>query len=137
MTFADDVIQRFLSTKEVVVLATVQADGAPLAMPMWFLHDPAAFTMISVDGLQKVHNLRRDPRVCVAAESVDAAGIRGATIQGKADFLSDSPERRSLVERFLKKYDPLLAQYWGGRSMPSNRVMFRITPTKVKAWGLT
>src|SRR5439155_1209245 len=35
-------IQGFLATKDVAVLATVQADGAPLAMPMWFLHGPAA-----------------------------------------------------------------------------------------------
>jgi hypothetical protein len=38
-------------------------------MAMWFLHDPAALTMISVDGLKKVHNLRRDPRVSVVAEA--------------------------------------------------------------------
>src|SRR2546426_11209152 len=67
-------IQRFLATKDVVVLATVQADGAPLALPMWFLHDPAALTMISVDATQKVRNLRRDPRVCVVAEAVGGGG---------------------------------------------------------------
>ena len=102
MTLADAATQRFLATKEVVVLATLQADGAPLAMPMWFLHDPSAITMISVDGLQKVKNLRRDPRVCVVAESADAHGIRGVTIQGRAEFLSDGPERRALVERLLR-----------------------------------
>ena len=48
MGLAEARIQQFLATKEVVVLATVQADGAPLAMPMWFLQDPAALTMISV-----------------------------------------------------------------------------------------
>jgi len=37
MTLDDAPIQRFLGTKAVVVLATVQADGAPLAMPMWFV----------------------------------------------------------------------------------------------------
>jgi len=25
---------------------------------------------------------------------------------------------------------------WGGRAMPSNRVMFRIVPERVKSWGL-
>jgi PPOX class probable F420-dependent enzyme len=132
MTLADDAIQKFLSTKEVVVLATLLPDGSPLAMPMWFLHDPSALTMISVANLQKVRNLRRDPRVCVAAES----GVRGITIQGRADFLPDTPERRTLADRFLKKYDPLLEQYWQGRAMPRDRVMFRVTPTRVKSWGL-
>ena len=136
-SLADASIQAFLAAKDVVVLATLQADGAPLAMAMWFLPDPASLTMISVDNLQKVRNLRRDPRVCVAAEAVTASGeIKGVTVQGRAEFLSDTPERRALVERFLKKYDPRLAKLWGGRTMPPNRVMFRITPSKVLAWGI-
>jgi PPOX class probable F420-dependent enzyme len=130
-------VQRFLSTREVVVLATIQSDGAPLAMPMWFLHDPAALTMISVAGLQKVRNLRRDPRVSVVAESVSESGaISGVTVQGRAEFLPDSPERRALVARFHAKYDPRLERLWGGSAMPPDRVMFRIVPLRVRAWGL-
>ena len=53
------------------------ADGAPLAMPMWFLPDGDSLVMISVAGLRKVDNLHRDPRVCVVAE----AGTRGAEIR--------------------------------------------------------
>ncbi len=137
MSLDDPKVQQFLATKQIAVLATVQPDGAPLAMAMWFLHDPTSLTMISVDNLQKVRNLRRDPRVCVVAEAADAAGIRGVTVQGRAEFLDDTPERRALVDRFLKKYDPLLEQYWKGRVMPPDRVMFRIVPGKVLSWGLS
>jgi PPOX class probable F420-dependent enzyme len=130
-------VQRFLAGKHVVVLSTVQPDGAPLAMPMWFLHDPTTLTMISVDGLAKVRNLRRDPRVCVVAETANATGGdgRGVTVQGLAEFLPDGPERRALVDRFHAKY-PGLARLWGGRAMPPNRVMFRIVPSRVHPWGL-
>ena len=134
----DERVQRFLATKEVVVLATLQADGAPLAMPMWFLHDPSQITMISVAGTQKVRNLQRDPRVCVVAESVSAAGaIAGVTVQGRAEFLADGPERRALAARLLAKYDPRLERLWNGRQMPADRVMFRILPSRVAAWGMS
>ena len=136
MTLADPSVQRFLATKDVAILATVQADGAPLAMPMWFLHDPAALTMISVEGTQKVRNLRRDPRVCVVAEAVAAGGeIQGVTVTGRVEFLPDGPERKALAERFHAKYAGL-ARLWGGRAMPANRVMFRISPARVRGWGL-
>jgi len=130
-------VQRFLAGKHVVVLSIVQPDGAPLAMPMWFLHDPTSLTMISVDGLAKVRNLRRDPRVCVVAESANATGgePRGVTVHGRVEFLADGPERRALVDRFHAKY-PDLQRLWGGRTMPSNRVMFRIVPHRVRHWGL-
>ena len=132
-----DSVQRFLATRYVVVLATVQADGAPLAMPMWFLHDPASVTMLSVEDTQKVRNLRRDPRVSVVAETAEPGGgdVRGVIVQGRAEFLGEGPERRALVERFHAKYSGL-ARLWGGRAMPANRVMFRVVPVRVRSWGL-
>lgn len=135
-TLADPHVQRFLDTKEIVVLATVQPDGAPLAMAMWFLHDAAALTMISQAGLPKVRNLRRDGRVAVVAEAGGhGAPIRGVALQGRAEFLTDGPDRRALVVRFHEKYADLKG-YWGGHDMPSDRVMFRILPERVREWGL-
>jgi PPOX class probable F420-dependent enzyme len=130
-------IQRFLATKDVVVLATVGPDGAPLAMPMWFLHDAGGLTMISVDGTRKVRNLRRDPRVCVVAEAgVGGGDERIVTVHGRAEFLTDGPERRALVDRFHQKYHSRLERRWGGRAMPADRVMFRIVPARVRSAGL-
>jgi PPOX class probable F420-dependent enzyme len=132
MKLDDARVQKFLASKQTVVLATVQPDGAPLAMAMWLLHDPTTLTMISEANLQKVRNLRRDPRVSVVAEAVDP--IRGVAVQGRAEFLDDGPERRALVDRFHAKY-PALVTLWKGRAMPADRVMFRITPARVRAWG--
>jgi PPOX class probable F420-dependent enzyme len=130
-------VERFLAAREVVVLATVQRDGAPLATPMWFLHDGRSLAMLSVADTQKVRNLRRDARVCVVAEGVTERGaVCGVTVQGGAEFLADGPERRALVERFLARYEPRLERIWGGRQMPADRVMFRIVPSRVTSWGL-
>jgi nitroimidazol reductase NimA-like FMN-containing flavoprotein (pyridoxamine 5'-phosphate oxidase superfamily) len=56
-------------------------------------------------------------------------------VQGRAEFLEDGPARRALVERFLAKYHPQLEEYWGGRVMPPNRVMFRIVPVEGAGLG--
>jgi PPOX class probable F420-dependent enzyme len=136
VSLADGRIQAFLASRDVVVLATVQPDGAPLAMPMWFLHDPASLTMITVADTQKVRNLRRDPRVCVVAEGGTTGAVQGVSVHGRAEFLPDGPERRALAERFVAKYAPHLERRWKGRSMPADRAMFRIVPTRVGSWGL-
>lgn len=137
MTFDDPRVRRFLDTKDIILLATLNPDGAPLITVMWFLHDPAALTLISVDGLQKVRNLRRDPRLHLVAES-GARGdeIKGVAIRGRAEFLDDNAERRRLVTRIVDKYHPHLEGYWGGRAMPADRVMFRVVPRQVRTWGL-
>ena len=136
MTFDDPRIQRFLATKEIVVLATIGADGAPLATPMWFLHDASTLTLISVESTQKVRNLRRDPRLFVVAESGTRGDVRGVSVRGQAEFLVESTERRALATRLLDKYHPNLEGLWGGRVMPRNRVMFRIVPEQIHIWGL-
>jgi PPOX class probable F420-dependent enzyme len=134
---ADAHIQGYLATKEVVVLSTLQRSGAPLAMPMWFLHTPEALYMVSVEGLQKVRNVRRDPRVCVVAESGDrGAAIRGVVIQGRVEFVEEAAQRHPIVAGLLRKYNPDLARLWGGQAMPADRVLFRIKPQKVRSWGL-
>jgi PPOX class probable F420-dependent enzyme len=137
MSLAETRIQQLLGTRNVVLLATVQPDGSPLAMPMWFVHDRATLTMVSVAGTQKVRNLRRDPRVCVVAEGGSGLGdVRGVAIHGRAEFLAEGPERRALAERFLEKYHPHLERRWRGRAVPADRVMFRIVPARVRSWGL-
>jgi PPOX class probable F420-dependent enzyme len=135
---ADERIQRFLAVERVVVLATVEADGAPHAMPMWFLADPDRLTMVSVANLRKLANLHRDPRCCVVAQGgTRSHDIRGVTLWGRAEFPPDSAERRSLAERLVERYHPDLERRWGGRAMPADRVLFRIAPDRVQSWGLT
>ena len=133
---ADARIQQYLGTKDVVVLATLGPDGAPHGMAMWFLHTADAILMLTVADLQKVRDLRRDPRVAVVAESVVDGGPRGVSVRGRAEILEESPERRAFVEAFLSKYHPRLERLWGARAMPPNRIMFKIAPSHVRSWGL-
>ena len=128
-------VQRFLAAKSVAILATVQASGAPLAMPMWFVHDDATLVMISEVGLQKVRNLRRDSRVCVVAEGEVGGVIAGVIVQGRARFLETETERTAYIDALHAKYSGL-AERWGGRAMPPDRVMFCIDPDRMHTWGL-
>jgi alkanesulfonate monooxygenase SsuD/methylene tetrahydromethanopterin reductase-like flavin-dependent oxidoreductase (luciferase family) len=97
---------------------------------------PDAILMLTVADLQKVRDLRRDPRVAMVAESVVDGGPCGVSVRGRAEILDESPERRAFVEAILAKYHPRLERLWGARAMPSNRVMFKIAPSHVRSWGL-
>jgi PPOX class probable F420-dependent enzyme len=136
MTLSDPRIQAYLAAKDIVLLGTIRPDGAPLITPMWFLPDGAGLVLISVENSHKVRNLRRDPRVHVVAESGTRGDIKGVSVSGRAEFLPDSPERSALATRLLDKYHPNLERLWGGRTMPANRVMFRVLPAQVHGWGL-
>lgn len=133
--FADDAIQAALTGKDVVVLSTLMRGGAPLAMPMWFVHDASELVMVSAPGLAKVRNMARDPRVCVVVEGGDRSGAFGVTLTGSVEFFDD--ERRALWgARFCAKYSPEIERIWGGDQIPANRVVFGLAPRVATAYGI-
>lgn len=134
-SFSDQAIQQYLSGKDVVVLAVLTPSGGPLATPMWFVHDDQELTMVSVDGLAKVRNLERDPRVSVVAEGGERGGIDGVVLTGEVRFF-DGDERSEWGRRFRDKYSPNIERLWGGSEIPENRRVFGFEPRVASAFGL-
>ena len=132
--FSNDKVQQAMDGPVTAVLATINADGSPLATPMWFVHDADSVGMVSVDGLQKVRNLRRDPRVCFVVETA-AGSPQCIIVQGTVEFLDSDADRATLGAAFVAKYGESIEQRWGGSSVPADRVLFRIHPSRVKLWG--
>ena len=133
--FSDAKVQRAIAAPVTAVLATINPDGSPLATPMWYVPDASGIGMVSVDGLQKIHNLRRDPRVSVVVETDVADGPQCVIIQGTVEFLDSSSDRAALGAAFVDKYGEEIEKRWGGRAVPRDRVLFRILPGRVKLWG--
>ena len=134
-TLDDPRVRRILDTREVAILATVQPDGAPLAVAMWYVPVEDSLVMISVDGLRKVKNMRRDPRVSVVVEVKLGGASACVTLQGRSEFVDDPQQRRPLVEALFRKYESALRGRWSGREMPDDRVLFRIVPSRIFYWG--
>ena len=133
--FSEVAVQHYLGAKRVVVLATVGPGGAPFAMPMWFVQDREHLAMVSVDGLAKIRNLEREPRVCVVAEGGTDGEIDGVVLTGAVRFV-DGDERARWGERFHAKYAPRVERLWGGSTLPDDRRVFVLRPRVAAAWGL-
>ncbi len=133
--FSDEAIQQYLSDRDVVVLSMLTATGAPLATPMWFVHDEQQMVMVSVDGLAKIRNLERDQRVSVVAEGGERGSINGLVLSGQVTFI-EGDDRQLWGERFGQKYSPEVQGLWGGPEMPDNRRVFGFAPRVSSAFGL-
>lgn len=134
-TFSDQEVQQALDGPSTVVLATINPDGSPLATPMWYVHDADGIGMVSVDGLQKIRNLARDPRVSVVVETHAPGGLQCVIVQGTAAFLDSAADRETLGAAFVEKYGESIEKRWGGAVVPEDRALFRIHPGRVKLWG--
>jgi PPOX class probable F420-dependent enzyme len=133
--YSDAKVQRAIEASVTAVLATINPDGTPLATPMWYVPDASGIGMVSIDGLQKIHNLRRDPRVSVVVECHADGGPQCVIIQGTVEFLDSASDRAALGAAFVDKYGEKIEKRWGGSSVPRDRVLFRILPGRVKLWG--
>jgi PPOX class probable F420-dependent enzyme len=111
----------FWSERHLCTVTTLRADGSPHVVPLGVALDPEAGLAwaITTSGTQKAVNLARDPRF--AACQVDRA--RWATLEGRAEVLSDPDSVAEAVRRYAVRYKQ-------PRDNP-RRVALRVSLTRV------
>lgn len=92
----------FWRERHLCTVTTLRADGSPHVVPLGVALDVEARVAwaITTAGTQKAVNLARDPRF--AACQVDRA--RWASIEGRAEVLSDPASVQEAVRRYAERY---------------------------------
>jgi PPOX class probable F420-dependent enzyme len=90
----------------VVWLSSIQSDGRPHLVPVWFHWDGERIVAFSKPGARKVENLRDDPRVMLAV-GTPGPGFDVELIEATAE-LPDAPAAEVIPEGFGAKYRDLL-----------------------------
>jgi PPOX class probable F420-dependent enzyme len=80
-----------LRSARILQVASINADGRPHLVPMWFDFDDEGLLVFTTYGTsQKVRNLERDPRITVLAEAGDAYDqLRGVSYDATAEVVRD------------------------------------------------
>lgn len=125
-------ILNLLSTQNMAVVATVNADGSPLATPVRYYSLGFEIFYTSWNASPKSRNLRRDPRVSAAvfAPLVGQASSRGAQLIGTARTIErDQPDADDYWEAFRWQSDHAER----GRSLdePPTDPLTIITPDRI------
>ena len=84
----DPLVRELLAARLVGVLATVDRDGSPHAVPVWWAARGADLVMGTSSASRKVRNLERDPRATLALhDSRPGAEICGASLRGRVEIV--------------------------------------------------
>jgi len=125
----------FLQEVRIAKLATLTAEGAPTAVPVWFEWDGAVARLFSSRNVQKVRNIQRDNRVALTVE--EAVGVPEAwvTIEGTAAILDEGGFE--LASRLAPRYygEPKASgtlEQWA-RAGEDYWVLIEITPTRIRS----
>jgi len=94
-------------------ISTAMADGSPQLTQTWVDTDGAHILINTVEGFQKVKNIRRDPRVAVAV-SDPSNPSRYFAVRGEVTALT-SEGAREHIEQLAQRYLGTPYPWYGGR----------------------
>ena len=104
---SDEEIWRFIATQKTVQVATINKDGTPHVMPLWFGIDDEKIVLETFTKSQKIVNLERDDRINLLLEDGDVYNeLKGVSIKGRAKLIRDHAEVHRLHMSVLVRNTP-------------------------------
>jgi PPOX class probable F420-dependent enzyme len=132
---SDAEIAAFLDAAHTLHVASINSDGTPHLVPMWFLRDGDTVQFWTYAKSQKVVNLQRDPRCTVMAEAGLAYGdLHGVSISGRAEIIEDRARVMEFGNAMGAKYFSEDADAVDLEAMGAKRVLVVIHPERVTSW---
>ena len=134
----DDEVQTFLEEGRDLQVASLNADGTPHLVTMWYAVQGGDVAFWTYAKSQKIINLRRDPRIAVlVATGEKYEELKGVSINGRAELVEDR-------DQVLEYGEAVYERYWGPldndavregvRTMGAKRVVVVVKPEKVTTW---
>jgi len=129
-------VAAFLREPRMARVATVNADGSPHVVPMWYaLHD-GGFAFTTRRGRRTARNLLRDPRLTFVIDDDALPRYRAVVVDGEGRL---APDRAAEVacavsRRYLgPDHGARYAQYMLAQH---DRTAIVVTPVRVRHWGI-
>ncbi|MEV4107135.1 pyridoxamine 5'-phosphate oxidase family protein [Nonomuraea sp. NPDC049695] len=138
IAMSDDDVTAFLESSRKLQLATINPDGMPHLVTMFYGLDEGRITFWTYAKSQKARNLARDPRVSCLVETGDDYGeLRGVLVYGKAERVDDRDRVMEVGLMVARRMTPgvpdeLLLPYV--EQTGRKRVAYVVEPTKVVSW---
>jgi PPOX class probable F420-dependent enzyme len=134
----DEEIEAFLEAGRDLQVASINADGTPHLVTMWYAVRDGEVAFWTYGKSQKIVNLRRDPRLTVlVATGEKYEELKGVSIAGRAELVEDRDQVVSYGEAVYERYwGPLDndAVREGVRAMGAKRVVVAVKPEKIVSW---
>lgn len=133
----DAEIQVFLEAGRDLQVASINADGTPHLVTMWYVVRDGEVAFWTYGKSQKIVNLRRDPRLTVLVATGDRyEELKGVSIVGRAELVGDPDAVLEYGKDVYQRYwgplnDTVLA---GVRAMSAKRVVVVVKPEKILSW---
>ncbi len=133
----DDEIRTFLAEERTLQVATIDHDGFPHLVAMWYILVNNEIAFWTYAKSQKALNLRRDPRLtCLVEAGERYSELRGVQIKGHALISDDRKFVQKVGEAIWERYTGPLNE--STRPMvtaqAAKRVVITVKPVEIVSW---
>lgn len=137
ITMTDEEIQAFLQEQRTLQVATIDHDGYPHLVAMWYILQEQRIVFWTYARSQKAVNLRRDPRLtCLVESGQRYEELRGVQIKGRATIIEERAAVQGYGERIFERYTgplnasirPMIA------SQAAKRLVVIVEPVEIVSW---
>ena len=128
----------FISSQKTMHVCSLNSDGSPHLVTMWFTVIEKRIVLISYKKAQKIVNLRRNPQLAVLCEEGnDYHELRGVSINCEAELVDDDEQVRDFeLSLILRNHSG--ASYEQAKAMAvknaSRKTAIIVVPGKIKSW---
>lgn len=127
----------YLEKARTIILCTIDGQGYPHAVAMWFCLIDGLVHMTTFRKAQKVVNLRRIPKAALLAESgTQYSELRGLLLRGRGEVIDDADLALEVLVGVQRRH--------GGEDLPglrdllrpqaAKRAVIRFHPERVASW---
>ncbi|RMD85845.1 MAG: PPOX class F420-dependent oxidoreductase [Candidatus Dadabacteria bacterium] len=133
----DDEIRAYVESSMTAIVGTINHDGWPHVVPMWYAVIDGLIHMHTYKASQKVRNLERDPRGSILIEDgVRYNELRGVFMRGRFDVIDDQDLCYRIGILAAAKYMDSDEEQAGPfvRHQVRKRVALVFHPEKISSW---
>ncbi|WP_345565760.1 pyridoxamine 5'-phosphate oxidase family protein [Nonomuraea rosea] len=138
IAMSDEDVTAFLEAARKLQLATINADGTPHLVTMFYGLDAGRIAFWTYAKAQKARNLERDPRVsCLVEAGEDYGELRGVLLYGKAQRVDERDQVMAIGMAVARRMTPgvpdeLLLPYVEKTGL--KRIAYVVERSKVVSW---
>jgi PPOX class probable F420-dependent enzyme len=134
----NDKIEKLLNQTMIATLSTLNEDGSPNTMPLWYEWNGESILMFSAGNAGKIKRLRRDPRATLCIAEGVGAMEAWVSVEGSVEVIDDLQRTRDfacgLAERYYEpeRAKPTVEAY----SKAEGVVILELKPSRIRSiWG--
>lgn len=137
INMTDEEIQAFLQQERTLQVATIDHDGYPHLIAMWYVLFEGQVAFWTYGKSQKAVNLRRDPRLtCLAETGERYEELRGVQIKGQAIIYDDVATVQRFGELIWERYTGPLDEKTRPMvtAQAAKRIAVVVKPVEIVSW---